>query len=168
MEQLISLVCKLELTVCHYCDWLLLPGPHYAEGEGEEVVIDLEEEDDKDGFEYQTKAPLMASYTTLPSTGGHSEPSPHSLRSPTPEGTDPETDVALQTVEIKAHVEAFLAEANEDLELEDLPPLENVTPFPIHVPTIPGFVPIAMSTGQCCILSKGLPRAYHPYQNSVG
>ena len=40
-----------------------------------------------------------------------------------------------------------MAEADEDLELEDLLPLENVTPIPIHILTIPGFVPFAISAG---------------------
>lgn len=65
--------------------------------------------------------------------------------------------MALQTAKIEACVEAFLAEADEDLKLEDLPPLENVTPVPIQALTIPGFIPFAMSTSQHCVPSKGLP-----------
>ena len=57
------------------------------------MVDSEEEEDDEDGLEYETKAPLMASYTTPPSTGGHSEPSPHPSHSPTPEGSNPEDSV---------------------------------------------------------------------------
>ena len=82
VKQLVETVRKLESTVCCCCDWLL-PGPHYAEGE--EVVVDLEEEDDEDGLEYETEAPSTVSYMTPPSTGGHSKPSPHLLCSPTPE-----------------------------------------------------------------------------------
>ena len=58
--------------------------------EGEE-----EEEDDKDGLEYETEAPLTASYTTPPSTGGNSEPSPHPSRSPTLEESNPENNAVL-------------------------------------------------------------------------
>ena len=94
VQQLILTVKKLEKTVCWCHNWLLLPGPHYAKGEEEEVVVDSEEEeDDEDGLEYETKAPLTASYTTLPSTGGRSEPSPHPSHSPTPEGSNPEDSV---------------------------------------------------------------------------
>ena len=76
VEQLVSVVKKLEKTVCQCHDWLLSLGPHYAEEEEEEVVVDLEEEeDDEDGLEYETEAPSTASYTTPPSTGGCSEPS---------------------------------------------------------------------------------------------
>ena len=53
---------------------MLSPGPHYTEGEDKEVVMDSgEKEDDEDGLEYKTEAPLTASYMTPPSTGGHSE-----------------------------------------------------------------------------------------------
>ena len=45
----------------------------------------------------------------------------------------------------------------EDLELHDLPPLENVTPIPTHIPTIPGFIPFTINTSQHCVSSKGLP-----------
>ena len=38
VEQLVATVCKLESTVCHCRDYLLLLGPHYVEGEDEEVV----------------------------------------------------------------------------------------------------------------------------------
>ena len=60
--------------------------------------------------------------------------------------TTAENNVALWTAELEAHVKAFLAEADKDLELEDLLPLENVTLIPIHVPTIPSFVPFTIST----------------------
>ena len=52
------LVKKLEKTVCCCHDWLLLPGPHYAEGEEEEVAEDLEEEEE-DGLEYETDAVMV-------------------------------------------------------------------------------------------------------------
>ena len=120
---------KLEKTTCQCCDRLLSPGPHYTPGEEEEVVVDLEEEDDKDGLEYETDAPSRDSYTTLPSTGGHSEPSPCPSHSPTPEDSNPETSVVLYTAELKAQIKMFLEEAEEDMELDDLPPLENVTPI---------------------------------------
>ena len=101
VEQLVVAVCKLESTVCHCHDWLLSLGPHYAEGEEGEVVIDLEEEE---GLEYETKAPSMVSYMTPPSTGGHSKPSPHPSCSLNPEGSDPENNAALWTAEIEAYV----------------------------------------------------------------
>ena len=85
-----------------------------------------------------------------------------------PKDSNPETSVVLQTAEIKAHVEVFLVEVDKDLELDDLPPLENVTPIPIQALTIPRFIPFTMSTSQHCIPSKGLPQAYHPYEGSVG
>ena len=158
------------MTVCWCHNWLLLLGPHYAKGEEEEVVVDLEEEeDDEDGLEYKTEAPLMASYTTPPSTGGCSEPSPCPLYSLTPEGSDPENNVALWTAEIEAWVEVFLEEAEEDMELDDLPPLENITPVPIPNLIVPGFIPFAVSTGQCCVPPKSLlQKVYHPYEDSVG
>ena len=71
------------------------------------------------------------SYTTPPSTRGHSGPSPHSLCSPLPLDSDPENNAALQTSLIEACVEAFLAEVDKDLKLHDLLPLENVSPIPI-------------------------------------
>ena len=96
VEQLVAAVKKLEKTVCQCHNQLLLPGPHYTEGVGAEVVVDSEEEkDNEDGLEYETEAPLMASYMTPPSTGGHSQPSPHPLCSLTPEGSDPEDNAAL-------------------------------------------------------------------------
>ena len=143
---------------------MLSPGPHYAEGE-----IQRGGDEEEDGLKYKTEVETSdPSYTTPPSTGGHSKPSPHPLCSPSPEDSDLETSAVLQTAEIKAQVKAFLAEVDEDLKLEDLLPLENVTPVPIHIPTILGFVPFAMSTGQQCVPSKGLPRAYHPYKGSIG
>ena len=132
-------------------------------------MTDLEEEeDDEDGLKYETEAPSTTSHTTPPSTGGHSKPSPCPTHSPMPEGSDPENNTALQTLLIEAHVKVFLAEADEDLQLHDLPPLENVSPILIQAPTIPGFIPFTMSTDQHCIPSKGLPQAFHPYENSIG
>ena len=96
IAQLAASVKKLEKTVCWCYDWLLLPGPHYAPGEEEEVVVDLEEEDEEeDGLEYETNAPSRDSYTTPPSTRGHSEPSPAPTCSPTLAGSDPETNAVL-------------------------------------------------------------------------
>ena len=171
VTQLVTVVKKLEKTVCQCHNRLLLPGPHYTEGE-EEVVMDLEEEeDDEDGLEYETDAPLRDSYTTPPSTRGCSKPSPASSRSPILEDLDPEINTVLHTAEIEAHIESFLEEVEEDLELNDLPPLGNVTPLPIPVPNpiIPGFVPFAVSTGQCCVPPKSLlQKVYHPYKNPIG
>ena len=129
VTQLVTLVKKLEKAVCRCHNWLLSPGPHYTPGEEEEVAEDLEEEDEEDGLEYKTNAPLRDSYTTPPSTGGRSKPSPAPTQSPTPEGSDPETSVVLQTAELEAYIESFLEEVEEDMELNDLPPLENITPF---------------------------------------
>ena len=132
-------------------------------------MVDSEEEDDEDGLEYETKAPLTVSYMTLPSTGGCSKPSPCPLCSPTPEGSDPENDMALWTAKIEACVEVFLEEVEEDMELDNLPPLENITPIPVPNPIIPSFIPFAMSTSQCCVPPKSLlQRVFHPYKNSIG
>ena len=57
------------------------------------------EEEEEDGLEYEMDVPSGDSYTTPPSTGGRSEPSPQPTRSPTPEGSDPETNGALHTAE---------------------------------------------------------------------
>ena len=54
----------------------MTPGPHYAPGEEEMVEETEEEEDEEDGLEYATDTPLGGSYTTPPSTGGRSLPSP--------------------------------------------------------------------------------------------
>ena len=51
-------------------------------------------------------------------------------------------------MELEACIESFLEEAEEDIELDDLPPLENVTPLPVPAPVIPSFIPFVMSTGQ--------------------
>ena len=171
--QLVMVVKKLEKTVCWCHDWLLSPGPHYTKGEEEEeVVMDSEEEEDgKDGLKYETNAPLRDSYMTPPSTGGHSKPSPALLHSPTLEDVDPETNVVLRTANIVACIESFLEEADKDMGLDDLPPLENITPLPIPVPNpiIPGFVPFTMSAGQCCVPPKSLLwKVYHPYKDPVG
>ena len=170
VAQLVVLVKKLEKTVCWCHDWLLLPGPHYALGEEEEMVADLEgEEEDEDGLEYETDAPSRDSYMTPPSTGGHSQPSPCLTQSSTPEDSDPETSAVLHTVELEAHIETFLEEVEEDMELDDLLLLENVTLVPVPAPVIPGFVPFMVSTGQCYVPPKNLLRkVWHPYHSSVG
>ena len=169
VEQLVVAMKKLEKTICWCHNQLLSPGPHHAEGEEGEVVVDLEEEDDEDGLEYETEAPLMASYTTPPSTGGCSKPSPHPSHSPTLEGSDPENDVTLCTVEIEAQIEVFLEEAEEDMEIDNMPLLENVSPILVPAPVISRFVPFAISTSQRCVPPKSLLRkVYHPYKNSIG
>ena len=111
-----------------------------------------EEEEEESGLEYETDTPLKDSYMTPPSTGGCSEPSPVPTCSPTPGDSDPENNVALHTSELEACIEAFLEEAKEDMEMSDLPLLENVLPVPVLAPVIPRFVPFAVSTGQCCVL----------------
>ena len=133
-------------------------------------MVDLEEEEE-DGLEYETDAPSQDSNMTPPSTGDHSKPSPRPLHSPTPEDSDPEDNAALCTAELKAQIKSFLEEAEEDMELDDLPLLENVMPLPVLAPNpiISGFVPFTVSTSQCCVPPKSLPRkVYHPYKDTVG
>ena len=163
--KLAASVTILEKSVCHCCNRLLSPGPHYTPGE-EEME---EEEEEEDGLEYTTDTPLRGSYTTPPSTGGRLSPSPAPSRSPTPEESDPENNAALRTEELEAHIEAFLEEAEEDLEMNDLPPAENTSPLPVLAPVFPGIIPFAVSTGQCCVPPKHLVRkVYHPYKDPVG
>ena len=127
------------------------------------------EEEEEDGLKYKTEDSSKGSYTTPPSTGSHSKPSPAPSCSPTPEDSDPETSAVLRSKELEAHIEAFLKEAEEDMEMSDLPPLKNVSLLPVPAPAIPGFVPFAMSTGQHCIPPKNLLwKVYHPYQDPVG
>ena len=102
-------------------------------------------------------------------TGGRSSPSLAPSRSPTPGDSDPENNAALRTEELEACIEAFLEEAEEDLEMDDLPPVENSSLLPVPAPVFPEFIPFAMSTGQHCVLPKSLLRkVYHPYQDPVG
>ena len=168
------LVKKLEKIVCHHHDQLLLPGPHYVPGEEEEMVEETEEEeeeeeDEESGLEYATDTPSGDSYTTPPSTGGCSQPSLAPTCLSTPGDSDPENNAVLHTKELEAHIEVFLEEAKEDMEMSDLPPLKNKSLLPVLAPVIPGFVPFAISTGKCCVLPKNLPRkVWHPYQDSVG
>ena len=77
--------------------------------------------------------------------------------------------MALCTEELEAHIEVFLEEAEEDLEINNLPPLENTSLLLVPAPVFPGFIPFAISTGQCCVLPKSLLRkVYHPYKDPVG
>ena len=143
------------------------------ETEEEEEVEEVEEEEggeeEEEGLEYTTDTPSGGSYMTPPSTGGHSSPSPALSRSLTPGDSDPENNVTLHTEELEARIEAFLEEAEEDLEMNDFPPLKNASPLPVPAPIFPGFVPLAVSTGQCCIPLKNLLRkVYHPYKDPVG
>ena len=159
----------LEKLVCRCRDRLLLPGLHYAPGE--EVVEELEEEEtgEEDGLEYVTDTPLGGSYTTPPSTGGRSSPSPAPSHLPTPGDSNPENNVALRTEELEARIEAFLEEAEEDLLMDDLPPAENTSPLLVPAPVFPGIIPFVVSTGQRCVLPKHLVRkVYHPYKDPVG
>ena len=147
----------MERLVCHCQDWLLSPNPHFVEGEDQEIVVDSKEEED--GLEYKTKEePLDPSYTTPPSIGGCSSPlTHHPSYSPTPGGFDLENNIYLQMELIEAQVKVFLAEVEEDLKLNNLPPLENSSPILIQTPVIDSFVPFAVSTSKCCVPSKGLP-----------
>ena len=55
------------------------------------------------------------------------------------------------------------------MEINDLPPLKNTSPFPVLAPVFPGFIPFAISTSQHCVLPKNLLRkVYHPYKDPVG
>ena len=153
--KLTALVSLLEKLICHCRDCLLSPAPHYAPGEEEEMVEETEEEggeeeeeeeEEEEGLEYVTDTPLGGSYMT-PSTGGRSSPSLAPSRSPTPGDSDPENNAALHTEELEARIEAFLEEAEEDLEMNNLPPLENTSPLPVPAPVFPGFVPFAVTLG---------------------
>ena len=128
-----------------------------------------EEDEEEEGLEYTTNTPLGGSYTTPPSTGGCSSPSLAPSRSPTPWGSNPKNNAALCTKELEAHIEAFLEEAEEDLEMNDLPPVENSSPVPVPAPVFPGIIPFAVSAGQRCMPPKSLlQKVYHPYKDPVG
>ena len=167
--KLTTSVIKLEKSVCQCRDRLLSPAPHYAPGEEEEMVEETEEEEEEEGLEYVTNTPSGGSYTTPPSTGGRSSPSLAPSHLPMPEDSDPENNTALCTKELEARIKAFLEEAEEDLEMNDLPPLENSSPLLVPAPVFPGIIPFAVSTSQCCIPPKSLLRkVYHPYKDLVG
>ena len=128
-----------------------------------------EEEEEEDGLEYTTDTPSGGSYTTLPSTGGRLSPSLAPSQLLTPEDSDPKNNVALRTEELEARIEAFLEEAEEDLVMNNLPPLENTSLLPVLAPVFLDFVPFAISTSQRCVLLKSLLRkVYHPYKDPVG
>ena len=127
------------------------------------------EEEEEDGLEYTTDTPLGGSYMTPPSTGGCSEPSLAPSCSPTLGDSDPENNVVLHTEELEACIEVFLEEAEEDMEIYDMPLLENFSPLLVSALVIPGFVPFSVSTSQCCIPPKSLlKKVYHPYKDSIG
>ena len=170
IAKLTTSVTRLEESVCHCRDRLLLPAPHFAPGEeGMVEETEEEEEEEEEGQEYATDTPLGGSYMTPPSTGGCPTPSPAPSCSPTPGSSDPENNAALHMEELEARIEAFLEEAEEDLEMNDLPPLKNTLLLPVPAPVFPGFVPFTMSTGQCCIPLKNILRkVYHPYKDPVG
>ena len=104
----------------------------------EETEEEEGEEEEEDSLEYVTDTPLGDSYMTLPSTGGRSLPSPAPSPLSTSGDSNPETNVVLCTKELEAHIEAFLEEADEDLEMNDLPPLENTSPLPVPAPVTGG------------------------------
>ena len=132
-------------------------------------MVEETEEEEGEGLEYATDTPSGGSYTTPPSTGGCSSPSPIPSRSPTPGDSNPENNAVLRTEELEACIEAFLEEVEEDLEMNDLPPLENTSLLPVPAPVFPGFVPFTVSTSQCCVPPKTLLRkVYHPYKDPVG
>ena len=128
-----------------------------------------EGEEEEDGLEYVTDTPSGGSYMTPLSTGGQSSPSPAPSHSATLGDSDPENSVVLCTKELEAHIEVFLEEVEEDLEMNDLPLLENTSPLLVPALVFPGFVPFTVSTGQRCIPPKSLLRkVYHPYKDPVG
>ena len=162
-------VTKLEKSVCRCRDRLLSPAPHYAPEEEDQMVKETEEEEEEEGLEYATDTPLGGSYTTPPSTGGHLSPSLAPSRLPTPGDSDPENNAALRTEELEARIEAFLEEAEEDLEMDNLSPVKNSSPLLVLALVFPGFVPFAISTSQHCVPPKSLLRkVYHPYKDPVG
>ena len=171
VTNLTASVTKLEKSVCCCQDRLLSPAPHYTPGEEEEMVKETEEEegeDEEEGLEYATDTPSGGSYMIPPSTGGCSSPSPALSCSPTPGDSDPENNTALCTEELEAHIKVFLEEAKDDLEINNLPPVENTSPLPVPAPVFLGFVPFTVSTSQCCVLPKSLLRkVYHPYKDPV-
>ena len=75
------------------------------------------EAEEEDGLEYEMDMPSGDSYTTPLSTGGCSEPSLALSHSPTLGDSNLENNVALRTEELEAHIEAFLEEVEEDLEV---------------------------------------------------
>ena len=97
-----------------------------------------ETEEEEEGLKYATNTPSGGSYTTLPSTGGCLSPSPAPSHSPTPGGSDPENNAALCMEELEARIEAFLEEAKEDLEMDDLSPVKNSSPLLVPAPVFPG------------------------------
>ena len=168
--KLAALVTVLEKSICRCRDRLLSPGPHYVPGE-EEMVEEMEEEEteEEEGLEYATDTPSGGSYMTLPSTGGRSSPSRAPSHSPTLGDSNPENNAALRTEELEARIEAFLEEAEGDLEMYDAPPAENTSPLPVPAPVFPDFIPFTISTGQRCVPPKSLlQKVYHPYKDPVG
>ena len=173
ITQLVMSVRKLEKSVCRCHNQLLSPGPHYVPGEEEEMVEETEEEEEEDdegsGLEYVTNTLLGNLYTTPPSTGGCSKSSPAPSCLPSPGSSDPEDNVVLHTKELEACIKVFLEEAEEDLEMSDLLPLENALLLPVLAPVVPGFIPFAVSVSQHCVLPKSLLRkVWYPYQDSIG
>ena len=171
--KLTSSVSLLERSICCCRDCLLSLAPHYVPGEEEEMVEETKEEggeeEEEEGLEYATDTPSGGSYTTPPSTGGHSSPSPAPSRLPTPGDSNPENNTALHTKELEACIEVFLEEAEEDLEMNDLPLLKNTLLLLVLAPVFASFVPFAVSTGQHCVPPKSLLRkVYHPYKDLVG
>ena len=104
------------------------------------MVEETEEEEEEDGLEYVTNTPSGGSYMTPPSTGGHSQPSPVPTPSSTSENSDPENNTVLRTKELEACIKVFLEEAEEDMEMNDLPPLENASPLPFSIIHLEGSV----------------------------
>ena len=106
--KLVASVTVLEKSVCRCRDRLLSLAPHYVPGEEEEMVEETEEEEEEteeEGLEYVTDTPLGGSYTTPPSTGSRSSPSPAPSCSPTPGDSDPENNAALRMEELEAHID---------------------------------------------------------------
>ena len=146
IAQLIASVKKLEKAVCQCHGRLLSLDPHYVLGEEEMVEKTKEEEEEEDGLKYATNTPSGGSYMAPLSTGGYSSPSLAPTRSSTLGDYDPENNAALCTKELEACIKAFLEEAEEDMEMNNLPPLENASLVLVPAPVVPSFVPFAIST----------------------
>ena len=89
VEDLVETVWRLEGSICYCCNCLLLPAPHFAEGEGPVV-------EDSEGLEYKTDEEASgSSYITLIPASPPLSQVP--TRSPTPEDSDLDKNGCLQT-----------------------------------------------------------------------
>ena len=55
------------------------------------------------------------------------------------------------------------------MEIDNMPPLENISLLLVPAPVVPSFVPFTVSTNQRCVPPKSLLRkVWHPYRDSLG